>query len=244
MSEMFAMLVQAAFHRFGFHIRRVEPGVSYGDPLAEIARLAGPEVRQIVEVGAADGRDTLKFAEAFPNASVVAFEPLPENYAKLAAGAAGNTRIRAIEAAMSDSCGRRAFYVTNLADASSLLRSNVTGSTFDRHTRLIAETTVAIETLDDFFKDQSIDILKMDAQGSEMNILRGARTLLEAGKIRLIYTEVNFLRIYEGIELYHDIAKYLEQFDYSLHNLYGLVHNQTGRLAWGNPIFLRPDHAV
>jgi FkbM family methyltransferase len=242
MKANLAPLVQSMFNRAGYQIRRVEAGVSHGDPLAELSRLAGPNVRQIIEVGAADGRDTLKFAEAFPSAQVHAFEPLPENYAKLAAAVAAKPNIIATNAAVSDKSGRQPFYVTDLADASSLLKPKTTGSTFDQYTRLAGETIVEVTTLDDYCSKQSgtsIDLLKMDAQGAELKILQGASQLLDDGRIHVIYTEVNFLKIYDGIALYHHVAEFLESKGFQLHNLYDLVHNQKGQLAWANAIFLK-----
>ena len=37
--------------------------------------------------------------------------------------------------------------------------------------------------------------------------------------------------------LYHNIALYLEDKGYALHNLYGLNRNERGELAWGDAIF-------
>jgi FkbM family methyltransferase len=242
MKANLAPLVQSMFNRAGYHIRRVEAGVSYGDPLAELSRLAGPNVREIVEVGAADGRDTLKFAEAFPSAQVHAFEPLPENYAKLAAAVAGKPNIIATNAAVSDKPGRQPFYVTDLADASSLFKPAPTDSTFDKYMALSSETMVEVVQLDQWTTQNNIDridILKMDAQGAELGILKGSVELLKQKRISVIYSEVLFMPIYSNVPLYHHVTTLLEDHGYRLHNLYGLVHNQKGELAWGDAIFVR-----
>jgi FkbM family methyltransferase len=242
MKANLAPLVQSMFNRAGYQIRRVEPGVSYGDPMVELSRLAGPDVRQVIEIGAADGRDTLKFSEAFPKAQVYAFEPLPENYAKLAAAVAGKPNIIATNAAVSDKTGRQPFYVTDLADASSLFKPSDTDSSFDKYMALSSQTMVDVVQLDQWtIKSEidTVDILKMDAQGAELGILTGSTRLLSEKKFGVIYSEVLFMPIYAHVPLYHHISKFLEDYGYRLHNLYNLVHNQKGELAWGDAIFVR-----
>lgn len=52
--------------------------------------------------------------------------------------------------------------------------------------------TVPVETLDNFVKDQAIskiDFLKIDTEGSELNVLMGAQQSLAQGRIRQIQFE-------------------------------------------------------
>jgi hypothetical protein len=44
---------------------------------------------------------------------------------------------------------------------------------------------------------QFIDLLKSDTQGFDLEVLKGAQGLLDARKIRLIYLEVTFQKLYE-----------------------------------------------
>ncbi len=233
--------VQSVFNRAGFQIRRKDAGVSYGDPIAELTRLAGSRILQVLEIGAADGRDTMKLAKAFPQATVTAFEPLSENFEKLATAAISQPNIVAVNAAASESSGRMKFYITELADASSLLMPLRTELTFDKYMTLASETLVDVKSIDEWARDSKvnrIDIMKLDAQGAELGILKGAKQLLGRRDIGVIYSEVLFLPIYQEAPLYHDIAMYLASMGYRLHNLYNLVHNQKGELAWGDAIFV------
>jgi len=55
------------------------------------------------------------------------------------------------------------------------------------------EINVQTQTLDDFClntKIENIDVLKIDTEGNELNVLKGAKRLLSENKINVIYTEI------------------------------------------------------
>ncbi|MER9228545.1 FkbM family methyltransferase [Mesorhizobium sp. M0664] len=236
-----AFAAQRIFGMFGYHLRKLEHGVRIDDSFAEQLRLAGDAVTTIFEVGAADGRDTRTYAERCPKAIVHAFEPLPENFAKLHSIAETEPRIVPVNMAVSSKVGTSAFHIAALPDASSLFKPRSTGSTFDKYTAEIGVVDVQVVTLDSYCEKAvipSIDLLKMDAQGGELDILKGAANLLKKKGIRVIYTEVNFMRMNEGSCLFHEVTGYLEQVNYGLHAIYNQHHNQFGRLAWADAIYL------
>jgi FkbM family methyltransferase len=236
-----ASLAQRFFGLFGLHVSRRTRGVQLDSALEEQLRLAGDDVRVIFEVGAADGRDAAVYTARCPNADVHAFEPLPANFKKLAQRASNEPRIKAINKAVSDTNGKAEFHVTALDDASSLLAPTTTGATFDKYTKQVGTINIETITLDNYCIDNNIDridLLKMDAQGAELKILNGAAKLLDKRSISVIFTEVNFVDIYVGIALYHDIAHFLEEKDYVLHSLYNFHHDQNGKLTWADAIFV------
>jgi hypothetical protein len=55
-----------------------------------------------------------------------------------------------------------------------------------KSTRIIRVKTT---TIDQEFPGRTIDFMKIDVQGGEANVLRGAKTLLDSGNIRLLYVE-------------------------------------------------------
>ncbi|WP_027150988.1 FkbM family methyltransferase [Mesorhizobium sp. WSM2561] len=232
--------VQRIFNMFGYHLSKLERGVRIDDSFEEQLRLAG-DVATIFEVGSADGRDTRTYADRCTKAIVHAFEPLPENFTKLRAVAEQEPRIIPVNMAVSSKAGTASFHVAALPDASSLFSARSTGSTFDKYTTEKDVIEVSVITLDGYCERESvnnIDILKMDAQGAELEILKGAENILGSKKIKLIYSEVNFMRIYDGSCLFHEVTAHLEKLNYRLHAIYNQHHNQFGRLAWADAIYL------
>jgi FkbM family methyltransferase len=78
-------------------------------------------------------------------------------------------------------------YAENYGGSSSLR----TGAAPGQH--LVAETSVAMKTLDDYVEQNSIPnvrLVKMDIQGSEIDVLHGARRFLTAPNRPVLYIEV------------------------------------------------------
>ena len=78
-------------------------------------------------------------------------------------------------------------YAENYGGSSSLR----TGAAPGQH--LTAETSVEIKTLDDYVKQNlitNVRLVKMDIQGSEIDVLRGARSFLTASNPPILYVEI------------------------------------------------------
>jgi len=233
--------IQKLIGKTGYQLKRVDPGVSMDDPYAMQRTLLGPDIDTIFEVGAADGSDTENYCRTYPKATVYAFEPLDESFAKVQARMPSNPGLKPFQVALSDHEGEATFFVAEWNDSSSLLPPRETGSNFDAYQKTKSEQTVKTTTLDAFREREGIDridLLKVDAQGAELSILNGAEGTFDAGLIDLVFIEVQFLPIYEGAARYDELATFLYSKGFSLLNLYDLQHNQRGQLCWGDALFV------
>jgi FkbM family methyltransferase len=127
-----------------------------------------------VDVGASVGAVLAQLVSLAPDGKHVAFEPLPEFAERL------RERFPAVEvhaAAVADAAGTATFaYVTERA-ATSGLRS-------EDGERI----TVAVETLDEALAGKPApQLVKVDVEGAEILVLRGARQTLVAAKPILVY---------------------------------------------------------
>jgi FkbM family methyltransferase len=244
MLEFFKSLIQGLANKLGYHVLRRDSGVNVDCAFSEQLRLIGSGAKCIVEVGAADGRDTERYALSSPQAQVIAFEPLPESFKVLQQRLATCSSIQAFNVAVADSVGNEKFYVGKWADTSSLLKASSTNTNYDSYTSPTQAIDVNVVTLDSFCKENDIgqiDLLKMDAQGAELRILQGAVSLLKSSSIRIIYCEVNFLEIYTGSPLFEDISLFLRQHGFGLHGLYDIVRDHKGRMLWADAIYCHHD---
>ena len=136
------------------------------------------------------------------------FDPNPnvKNYLKLILE---NTQIKYFNLALDNSNSKKKFYFNTFFEASgSSLSTVIRDDKKWKSTRKIfmqimqpfkkigdfTEINVQTQTLDDFCLDEkieNIDVLKMDTEGSELNILKGAIKLLSENKINVIYTEIS-----------------------------------------------------
>ena len=92
-------------------------------------------------------------------------------------------------------------------------------------TALSSTTEVELTTLDAWAAEagiRSVDVLKLDTQGAELDILRGAQQLL--GSVRALEVEVELNPIYRGQPLFGDVDRFLREQDFVLWRLGHLVH--------------------
>src|SRR5690606_8055589 len=96
-------------------------------------------------------------------------------------------------------------------------------------------------TLDSYCADRGVDqilLLKIDTEGSEPAVLRGARTLLEEGRIHAIQFEYG--STWAGLEQsLHDIVRWLLGMGYTSVTATGRPSRPKEDLKWQNVFMLR-----
>lgn len=143
----------------------------------------------LVDVGAHDGAFALPFA-ALPGSRVLAFEPLPAAFARLraAAGALPNVELR--QEALGDHRGEAVLAVP-VVDGVPNEQWASTAKGYAHHGTRVEEhrVTVPLRRLDEFGL-ADLTAIKLDAEGAEYEVLRGAReTLLRCRPVLSIEIE-------------------------------------------------------
>lgn len=165
---------------------------------------ASNQVKTIVDVGA--NTDVFGAAE-LPNAQIYAFEPHPKTAQKLRAQVATNHwhHVAIHEMALADAPGKLKLWdFANDAEKKHLQPTSTLSSLSKTvieqlHQQKAQSFPVKVETLDRMaakLKLNTIDLLKIDTEGYELAVLRGAQQLLHANKIRLIQFEFNEMNVY------------------------------------------------
>jgi len=180
-----------------------------------------PPVMTVVDVGAMlspDEGDPYARLNALGRLNVIGFEPQPAECQKLNELALPGRRY--LPYAVADG-KRRNFYVTNTGATSSLLPPNLE---FARLFNNLAEVmqvvaTVQVDTvrLDDVpeIRAQGCDLLKLDTQGSEVEILTHASETLKSCLIA--HVEVEFVQLYEGQPLFAEVDQLLRSRGFMFH---------------------------
>ena len=159
--------------------------------------IAPPGDIHVADVGANVGLWSGSLLEAASAAArdkditVHAFEPEQQAYARLA-GALDGTRSVLTAAALSDRQGTSDFYlVAPEAGANSL--HPVPDAVLTPDVRLTAQT-VPTDTLDSYAAHRGVPafaLVKIDTEGHDLSVLRGARTLLAEHRIAVVQFEYN-----------------------------------------------------
>lgn len=172
--------------------------------------LGGLDVGAVVDVGANKGQFALLALELFPTATVHAFEPLAAPFACLGRWSAGEPRLIRHRLALADQGGERPMHVAARDDSSSLRAITERQTSQFPGTHCVGEETVTVARLDRTLTAADLPgpaLLKIDAQGGELDILRGATALLPA--FTWIYAECSFIELYEGQALADEVEAFL-----------------------------------
>jgi hypothetical protein len=86
--------------------------------------------------------------------------------------------------------------------------------------------------------------LKVDTQGFEMEVLRGAKNLLEKGKIKIIFIELCTIEKYKGQAKYDEIFNYLHTFGFVLYDIHTSYWEDNGQLSEFDAVFIHKQFLV
>ncbi len=185
----------------------------------------------LVDVGASGGIDK-RWKMIGQNIRVIGFEPDMREFEKLTVD---DHFIWVNKALYSDNDNHELF-ITKWQTNTSFLRPNVKiirdlyieDSNFD----ILKTVSVPCEKLDDLVirEDLTIDVLKLDTQGTELYILQGAEKNLK-NNLFAVESEVEFVELYEGQPLFADIDRFLRAKGYML-------------MDYGNMTFLKGRHSL
>ena len=151
-------------------------------------------VKNIVIVGACEGREIRRLLRTYRNAKIHAFEPSPRYFGNLVKMYKKSTRVFSYNIAIAHTDGKKSFFEGSLPGTGSILPL----SNFSKSTYGITETekfTVDSKSLDSFFNSNNpqieIDLLWIDVQGAEIQVLNGALETLKHTKC--VFIEVSNL---------------------------------------------------
>ncbi len=117
-------------------------------------------------------------------------------------------------------------------------------------TTLVAEHPVETRRIDDMPEVGDIDFVKIDVQGAELAVFRGGERVLR--NALLVYSEVEFVPLYENQPLFADVDTQLRAFGYQFHTFVGFagrcfkpvmagenVNSWIRQLLWADAIYVR-----
>ncbi len=183
----------------------------------------------LFDVGAHHGQDSLDRTQNDPNVICYAFEPTPElaeNLRKAAESRNIKDRYRVFETAISDFDGEADFHMVNDDTGSASLNEFSDGldKTWPGRTDFIvrASKKVNVYRLDTWLSIYApeiteIDHLHIDAQGSDLAVLKGLGEKLKMVKTGVVEVpQTPEVRLYKGQHTKEDALSFLEQNNFKI----------------------------
>ncbi len=206
---LFARRVLAPAHRAVLRLSLKALGVNNYETFALsgesflLQRVIAPLVPlRVLDVGANVGNYARMLRQAAPHAEVYAFEPHPRTFETLDRHAT-QYGFTAIHAGCGATAGTALLYDYAHAHAGSS-HASMHRAVFDSQTPVQA-WEVPITTLDDFalaHQLDRIDLLKIDTEGNELAVLRGASRLLREERIGMIQFEFDRMHVMSHTLMY------------------------------------------
>jgi len=173
-----------------------------------------------VDIGAAGGMHK-RWLKLGSNIKSILFEPDEEEYKKLNFNKSDNSVI--INAAVADNKKLVDFNICKKQEVSSIYKPNLNLiNKYDEAQRFEVERTVSMQadSLNSLLKVENIndvDFMKIDTQGSELDILKGATNYLD--NIIGLEVEVEFVQLYHEQPLFFEVNTFIESNGFSLIDL-------------------------
>jgi FkbM family methyltransferase len=198
----------AALLRYPAFRRGLACGVAAGIENMELLRPL--TVGSVIDVGANRGQFALLARSLFPLAPIQAFEPLQAAAERFERLFADDPLTRLTRCAIGAATGPATMFVSERPDNSSLLPIGEAQVRFAPGTQRARDEVVTVERLDDVVTLADLVapvLLKLDVQGGELAVLRGAEVTL--ARCDMVLAEVSFEELYAGQPLAGEIVGFL-----------------------------------
>ena len=215
------------------------------DPIGDIARIISRSGTTVIDVGANEGQTTFELLNRLPGATVHSFEPDPDTFRQLQRTILGSRNCLANQVALGSVCERRLLCRTAISQMRYLALQEQVAST---DLTLPDSIYVDVVTLDEYCSQRSIEgisFLKIDTEGNDLEVLKGALSLIREGRILFIQVEaaLNF-----GDSGHVQISEFNDLlFAYGF-RVFGIYHqtpysNPPQQIMWCDVIYSRTEHS-
>jgi FkbM family methyltransferase len=163
------------------------------------------DIHTVLDIGANVGVITRKAYQSFPEATIHAFEPVATTYEVLCKNVVSmSDRVKTYPFGFMDKRGLEEINISSFNGANSIIRQSQEHK--DLHAAMrhesgvgvveVGKETIMVMTLDEFAKEHeltTIDLIKIDVEGVELEVLRGGRETLRDA-VQHVMVELSFIR--------------------------------------------------
>jgi FkbM family methyltransferase len=234
-------VVKRTIRHLGFDLQRYSPSTSEGARF--MATLSAHNVNLVFDIGANIGQFGRLLRDLGYSGRIVSFEPVSAAWNQLAETSRGDALWEvAARAAIGGEDGEIEMHVAGNSVSSSALNM------LDAHVKAAPQSSyvrserLPLRRLDtigaDFVRTDSILFLKIDTQGFEAQVLKGAPELLQ--RAVGLHMELSLIPLYEGQCIYDEMIGQLKALGFELWGVMpGFTDPQNGRLLQVDATFFR-----
>lgn len=192
----------------------------------------------IVDIGANRGQFALVTRYCFPEARIIAFEPLSEPACLFRCIFKDDERTTLYPIAIGTRKETTQMHISNHDDSSSLLPITPLQETLYPGTAETKLTKINVEPLSAMVTEPeliSTALLKIDVQGYELQVLKGCEDLLPF--FNYIYVECSFVELYLEQALADEVITFLYNQNFRLKGIHNISYDRVGRAVQADFFF-------
>jgi len=233
--------IKRVLRRCGYNVTRYSVQTSTNAQLQRILR--NSHIDLVLDIGANTGQYAKSLRQNGYTGRIVSFEPLSAAHARLVEASRGDPAWEvAPRAALGAIDGEITIHVSAHSPSSSILEMLPLHEQAVPGSGVVATERAPLARLDQvalpYIRDARNVLLKIDSQGYEDYVLRGASGMLD--RVTAIQSELSLVPLYAGQPLFDTMRTNLENLGFRLFALFpGHVHETTGQTLQVDGFFVR-----
>ena len=201
-------------------------------------------IDMVLDVGANIGQYGSELRSLGYKGEIISFEPTSDAFKRLSNISKYDKKWKVLNMSLGDQSGNIAINISKNSVSSSILNDLPQLTKSAPEAKFVKKETVQIKRLDEIW--ESLDVkgkniyLKIDTQGYEKMVLKGAKESLNS--IKGIQLEMSLISTYDGAASFNDLRNKLESIGFEMNTIEtGYYDNKTGRLLEVDGVFFRND---
>ena len=165
-------------------------------------------INYIFDVGSHRGESIDYFIKLKNLKKIQSFEPQKDIFLVLKKKYINNNKVILNQIALSQNENYKDFYINDLSSTSTFSRLNkkslwlkIKNKILNKKNPIINKIKIRSLTIDKFIKQKKIkkiDLLKIDTEGHELEVLKGALKTIKEHKVKFILIELHFSKMYQN----------------------------------------------
>lgn len=232
---------RGALRAHGWDVRRFDPDASIWNFVPYMTKLL--QIDCVIDVGAHYGEFALHLRRNGYTGRIVSFEPVAQHFAKLAATAKSDRKWTVSRFALGSDDGSLLINASSKTTSSFLTYSEYGNVLFaDRSVRKETVEVRKLDTIIDRVAERSARIyLKTDAQGWDLEVLKGARNCVD--RMPAIQAELALKHVYMGSPGWLEYIDFARELGYEISAFFPVFRDATMRLGECDCVLVRTDCA-
>jgi FkbM family methyltransferase len=194
----------------------------------------------IIDVGANEGQSIKRFDLIFNNCVIHSFEPIKKCFDKMVKDHPNKKNIKN-NYALSDKNTNKIFFINKHSYTSGFNRINKSYDQLhekDKTRNNIKVKTIKLDTYVDLNKIKKIDILKIDTQGHELDVLKGAKNSLKKNIFNFVEVEIILCDYYTKKISLHKIDRVMCENNFDLFNFQEFAYSKDYQIKWFDMLYI------